>query len=285
MIRSVLGSIRVDPAASDAVIASMKSQHTFHRLTGFTDVQGFWSDWLPLEGSCITTVISPMRTSLIPMVEAYEPAVVWRYLLQQKLSKDPNSLSHQQHIVLDHFNSWAESYEQHFYQWTRLFGNQPKHMAYNVFLKTIWDSTTGYFIELNKRHGLKDNEDDPRRARRLGFYSQLIASHISVTAFSLEEAETNLATKGKRHDHAAVGPPLTSELFAERAFIYIDNIPKIVEQMRKRGHADGREVEDAYWTLLLRGQAWTQATVRLGADAPAPIPSYYYNSTTPVFII
>jgi hypothetical protein len=91
-------------------------------------------------------------------------------------------------------------------------------------------------------------------------YTDLVKAHVETNAHSLQEAEANIkAGHNKGRDDIRV--PGTNDvyrgdpIFTERAFLYADNISKVVEYMEK---IDIREAskrpcyEDAWWMMSIR---------------------------------
>ena len=114
---------------------------------------------------------------------------------------------------------------------------------------------------------------------RRTFYAQLVCAHVDVNALSLREADARLAAGQKRNG----GCLLPHDLWAERTFIYADNVPLVVDDMKRRGFSTA-DVEDAWWTLMLRGQCWAMSNSRVGVKY-GELPSHYYGSPTKVYIL
>jgi hypothetical protein len=80
---------------------------------------------------------------------------------------------------------------------------------------------------------------------------------------------------------------LYDTLFAERAFLYVDNIPRIVKEMENKKPFDNpydlKQVEDAWWMLMLRGHCWEMGINRVVQKSC--VPSSYYNSPARVYIL
>ena len=136
---------------------------------------------------------------------------------------------------------------------------------------TIWDPTVD---------SSKQNHSIPGSHR--SFYAQLVCAHVNVNAHSLREADVRLAAGQKRNDDC-IGRLLLHDIWAERAFVYADNAPLVVEDMKRRGFAT-EDVEDAWWTLMLRGQCWATSNSRIGVKYEE-LPSHYYGSPTKVYIL
>lgn len=271
--------LRIPDDAIQAIRSSVGHHNAGTQLCAFVDLLGTWSDWLPLPNHNITEVPCPFTWKLFPMGEVYEAHVVWRWHLQQ-LSKQI-SLSKQMQKVLEHYDTWHKEYQFRFDQYFWPTGNQPEEVGYSVFLKTIFDDMTNSLKNLCKKHdNLKAGEKSC--SPEGSFFVQLIASHISVNASSLRQADELLKGGHGRNDER-VGCKLQDEYFTERAFLYADNLPHVRINMLERGFS-GEDVEDAWWLLMLRSQAWAAAINRLAGQG-GKVPSSYYASPTKVYIL
>lgn len=202
--------------------------------------------------------------------------------------------------VLSYYDTWSVKYEVKFYNFHKLMGNRPEDMEYRALLKGIFNDTTHYFRGLSLKHqevsSNRSNQLSPFGSSHIAvyanhrgvsrdkrnFYAQLVSSHVTVNATSLNEADTRIAAGQKRND-GRVGRGMWDNIFAERAFIYADNVPKVVEEMQQRGFAKN-EVENAWWTLVLRGQVWAMSNCRVG-ETFWNVPSHYHNSPTRIYIL
>jgi hypothetical protein len=264
-----LDGMHIGAAAREVVLQSVNHWNGGHHWPAFTDVLNLWSDWVPLEFSAINTVISPLGHRVYTMGEAYETRVVWRWLLRQR--EDQQSLSSIQRRILRLYDSWEREEPVRFYQYYKLTDNNPDHANAKEFFKKIHDETTQYFVS-------KIEQDGPK------YYVDLVTAHVKVNCYSLEQADRNFNAGSSRND-GRVGHNLYDTLFAERAFIYVDNIPEVVEAMREREKDTYKldQVEDAWWMLMLRGACWEMGINRV--VQPSCVPSSYYNSPTRVYIL
>lgn len=269
LLAQCLDGLQVGAAASEAIQQSVNHWNGGHHWPAFSDLLCLWSDWIPLEFSIINTVLSPLGHRVFTMGEAYETRVVWRWLLQQLVNK--LSASSTQRRILHLYDSWERYAPTRFFQYHKLTGNNPDNMDARAFFKAIYDETSDYFVNEVENVGPK-------------YYVDLIIAHITVNCHSLEQAEKNFNAGNSRND-GRVGHNLYDTLFAERAFIYVDNIPKVVEVMRERNHDAYKfgQVEDAWWMLMLRGQCWEMGINRV--VQASCVPSSYYNSPTRVYIL
>lgn len=286
LIVEALQDMRIGNAAIDEIRESVMFWNPGHHWPAFMDLFGLWSDWLPLPDSTITDVSSPLSQRIFPMGEVYEARVVWRWLLSQKASP-----SDMQRRLLRYYNKWEECWD-HFHKFFGLSGNRPEEMEWITYLKALYDSTTSYFTSVHSKYEMYlnenleavryDNEHPTGPLKRNNFYANLVASHIEINAHSLKEADANVNAGIHRND-GRVGATLYDTVFTERAFIYADNVPKVVAEMAERGFRDS-DIEDAWWVLMLRMQVWEMSINRV-PDKAMKVPSSYYNSPTRVYIL
>jgi hypothetical protein len=257
-----LNDLRTGEGAIDAIKRSTSHKSTEHHWPAFSDILGLWSDWTPLKSSHVNSVISPIGQRLHTMCEAYEPRVVWRWLLQEQEKMGP--ISNHRQKVLDSYNLWVQKEPRRFYTNYKLRLPDAANMS---FFKQIYDETTAFF---------EDACQGPSY-----FYRDLVVAHISTNAHSLEEADERIKAGTSRND-GRVGHNLWDTLCTERAFQYADNLPNVTLYMKQNGHPEDL-VEDAWWMLMLRGQCWEMSVNR--AVRKSCVPSSYYNSPTKVYIL
>ena len=240
---------------------------------------------------------------MYPMTETCAARGVFYWSLRE--AEANATLSPQIAKVLHHYNTWATMCGSKFYQFHKIVGNRPQDMEYRCFLESIFNETSQYFAGLEHKHseafagGTDPQKTGPqmdlpeitidfwKRSGMAGsslrtFYAQLVCAHVNVNCHSLHDAEARIAAGNKRND-GRIGSPLPDDLYVERAFIYADNVPLVVEDMRRRGF-ETADVRDAWWTLMLRGQCWAMGTTRLGGKY-GEVSSHYYGSPTRVYIL
>ncbi|KAF2128561.1 hypothetical protein P153DRAFT_432186 [Dothidotthia symphoricarpi CBS 119687] len=263
LIAKALGVMGVGNPAIDAISQSVHHANSGHHWPAFVDLLGMWSDWLPFPETPINSVLSPVGHRIYTMGEAYEARVVWRWILQEQ---EAPSVFKQR--VLQFYNAWALKEPRQFYGYYKLTGNALENRKSISFFKSMYDETTVYFSML---FGTKTP-----------FYTDLVASHINANAHSLRRADEHVKAGTSRND-GRVGRNLWDTLFTERAFIYVDNIPEVVEFMRLRHDFSADVIEDAWWMLMLRAQCWEMGVDRIVQKSC--VPSSYYNSPTRVYIL
>jgi hypothetical protein len=250
--------------AIEAVKRSTEHKDMRHHWPGFSDIIAFWCDWVPLMGSSVNSVISPIAQHICTMCEAYEARVVWMWLLQEQ--EKSGVISSHRRKVLRLYDRWVEEEPHQFYNNYRLGGaSYARQMS---FFKQIYDETTTFF------------ENSCRRVSP-DFYFDLVVAHICTNAYSLEEADKHIKAETSRND-GRVGHNLWDTLFTERAFQYADNLPNVIFSMTQNGYPEDL-VEDAWWMLMLRGQCWEMSINRVVQKSC--VPSSYYNSPTKVYIL
>jgi hypothetical protein len=264
-------NMQVGTEALQAIFDSVHHTNGAHHWVAFTDVLGLWSDWVPMEQSAINAVISPIGSHITTICEAYESRVVWGWLLRERMARRPLSIS--QARVLNFYTRWEQREPTQFYQTHKLLNNDPRNAAAKEFFKETFDETTAYFAKRYKKEGHT-------------YYADLVTAHVKVNSHSLKQAEDNFNNETSRND-GRVGHNLYDTLFAERAFLYVDNIPRIVKEMENKKPFDNpydlKQVEDAWWMLMLRGHCWEMGINRVVQKSC--VPSSYYNSPARVYIL
>lgn len=188
------------------------------------------------------------------MPEVYEARVVWRWYLREAYSRNPyatgSPLSLQMQNVLLHFDAWEREYPSRFNYYSLMTDNKPEELEYMEFLKHIFDDITRYFDGLvSKYRGIpvRPKEYRPRENGPLdpqNFYANLVASHIKVNTSWLKEADAKI-NAGQHRNDGRIGRQLWDTVFTERSFIYAENIPKVANEMERRGFPSV-DVEDAW---------------------------------------
>jgi hypothetical protein len=123
-------------------------------------------------------------------------------------------------------------------------------------------------------------------------YKELVQAHIEVNVQSLQEAEANTqARRNKaRGDIPVAGtsePYQGNPIFTERAFLYADNIPKVVKYMEKidtREFSQRPSYEDVWWMMIMRLHASMMSIILVNRTG-VNIPSEYYDNPARVYIL
>ena len=256
---------------------SLNNKDNAQKLPGFTDILGLWCDWLPIKGNQNFNVIeNPFPFPVTTMGEVPETRVVWEMLLEACRA----NLSVVQQRVLQFYEQWKK-YDGLLYE-LRVDDELSKRRQepHPDFFKSAFDEATSYFKDMG-----------------IGFYPRLIKHHIDVNANSARLAEENI-TSGKDktrpifHRCNASGSPRGipgdwNLMLVERAYIYAENVPRIVELMNNDDDlkADIRySYEDAWWMMIMRLHAWTMSVYWRDTEG-IKIPSDYYDNPARVYIL
>jgi hypothetical protein len=244
--RYLIQGSKYTKTATEAIRKSTSHKDGIHYWPGFVDILGLWSQWIPLYESPINTVISPIGHLVHTMGTSYEARVVWKWILGEREKR--GRISSVQQSILDFYNLWeiqkSDGYNRRYW----IEPNDPKAMEERKFYQDMYDATSIFF------------KQKVRNSDNKWYYVTLVGSHVAVNARSLIEADDNAAAGKVR----PMGENLENQTLRERAFIYVDNIPKVVEDMTTRYKRvetlDAAEVEDAWWMLMVRMQSVSKAT-------------------------
>jgi len=263
--------VSFDDVEEDILKRSLHHVPAAERLPGFADLPGLWSSWLPLPGSQINVVDNPFAIPVVSMGEVPDSRVVWRWLLKQRQVTGSN----QYQELIKIYDHWETLRSDVFYNDHRIASYAPDQEA-RSHAKSIFDETTKYF-----QQGLHAD----------CFYHRLVFSHIKVNMHSMRQAEENI-----RNGHASSrgsipiprrnGPFRGSPSFTERAYVYAENLPQVLATMKQVGpdlYSDSH-IEEAWWTLMLRMQAWNMG-IKMVTREGAAVPSQFYNSPSRVYIL
>lgn len=203
----------------------------------------------------------------------------WRQILLSRLEEHPER--HNMEEVYGHMCELVRMYENDFCgRWevalrTRDWDlNESAKVEYLSHLRAIYGWTTSYFKE------------DPLPGK---FYVDLVAEHIPMALKAARLAfDKTPPERAKRATNSSrpCGPesPL-SDQHGETGHMYVDLIPNIVAGMRSRNYRlSEAQIEQAWWTLMLRVMTWFMAVHFVNSSGYA-IPPYLYYSQTPVYIM
>ncbi|KAH7348096.1 hypothetical protein BKA66DRAFT_601518 [Pyrenochaeta sp. MPI-SDFR-AT-0127] len=148
-----------------------------------------------------------------------EARVVWRFVLKQNVG----NLSDTCKTVLQIYDDWESSELRRFYNYYTVRGNVWEDQKQMAYFKTIFDETTEYFTNFYSN------------------YIQLVRTHINVNAHSLKQADENFRFNKYRQrvDPMRLAPANATHPYegddhwTERAFIYAENFPKVIQEMEK----------------------------------------------------
>jgi hypothetical protein len=266
--------LNLDEVTVETLHQSLAHKNTKQIMPGFADLLGLWTRWLPLSIEGFNTVENPFPIEVEPMGKRPEARVVWQLLLLQQYPSAYPKINR----ILEIYNHW-ESLDPTRYH--TLYAIPPLDvfslsgldyiLSMRTFFKEVFDETERYFIY----HG-----------RNL--YAQLVSAHVAINAQSLKQAEENIRT-GLVRPYLYISQSSSEyqgdPIFTERAFVYVDNIPKIVSIMDSRKPAYMEtSFEEAWWMMMIRMQAWNMG-VNLVRREGMTVPHYYYNDPSRVYIL
>lgn len=244
------------------------------RLYGFSDLIGMVAPFLPLPGSSVVQIFSPYPQFHDSPTNWWEGFVVYharllKYLEEQDKAEDR---SEQMRWVLDRFEYMRRTYPwNQCPSWEGEIANKDvKNGRSIVFLddlRSIYSATTDYFKTL-QRQGLFR-------------YIDLVGAHIAQAVYYPDLAEENIkAGLDKRYDLGA----FRSQRVAEGMHIYVDQIPKVVDFMNKKGFGNARIVTEAWWTLILRAMCWHRSIAWVEIQKSNLVSPSFQGSQIPVHI-
>jgi hypothetical protein len=263
--KDIIAGSKHASAAIEAIRQSIDHANEVHHWPGFTDLMGLWSEWIPLDDSPINTVIGPMGHRVYTMGEVHESRVIWRWLLKER--EKQGCLSTVQKSILEFYDMWEARDVDRFSRYYSIAPNNHSSMAEREFFRNMYDTTTVFF------------KDRIRDTRIRMFYVMLVGSHLAVNARSLIEADENIKNTKVR----PFGQDLHDQIFRERTFIYVENIPKVVQDVIDRCDEDTLRddrlvpempvvelepemLKDAWWMLMIRMQCVSMACIHFLYD-------------------
>lgn len=234
------------------------------------DMIALLSDFQPLRNSSCTRTIWPMQTDVaLSAFLFYESRERLLQLLRERPAVAAPGQNHLKEVETQ-MSKIEQKYSDDFYcRWDKAIANDPiapPHVKFEFIadLREIHDWTTAYFDSVQKTLGLA--------------YKTLVGAHIvlatqaSATAF--DETET-------ANDYWTVTPNR-----------YVDELPALIERLQPVLQAQNSEkdqvgieqaIEEAWWTLMLRGLAWRMSIYV--SHEETVIPSKLYYDQTPVYIM
>ena len=248
-----------------------------NNVPSFFDLIPLAAPWIPLRGSNVVQIRRPSRK--------FPGALVWwegfitfhhrlRDICQEKSDVRASS---QMRWVLEKFEMFRAKYPWNKVpSWEGESGHNTikngRGLGFLDDVYSIWQECTKYLESLLQKYE-KDS-----------FYRDLVAGHIAQAATCPAEARKRVGngsdTKARWFNGA-----VRSHHMAETMHLYIDNIPKVVDMMAKRGFNDGDVVKDAWWTMIMRAFCWQRSVAFVERDSSSVIiPSGLYSSKVPVYI-
>jgi hypothetical protein len=255
---------------------SLAYKTTKQALPSFADLLGLWTYWMPLSTEGKSTVENPFPIEVEPMGKRPESRVIWKFLTQQHLPQSPHTKR-----VVEIYDKWESFDSTRFYTICEVLyyrdAIDPADSAYilttRAFFKDVFFETDSYFNRY-------DHE----------LYLRLVRTHVAINAQSFKQAEENIRI-GLVRPHPQIprssSPYQGDSIFTERAFVYVDNIPKVVRAMESFTWAGSSPIppfEEAWWMMMIRMQVWNMS-VKLVMREGLTVPHYYYEDPSRVYIL
>lgn len=240
------------------------------------DLIGIVSPFIPMEGSTLTRIVFPIRT-----IQVFSPLLFWesREVLCARLEEIvlKGKSSPQMQNILDQLRELRDEYGDDFFcRWDKALS------AYQSPESPVKARKLKYLSRLRDIHAGAVNFID-HLYQGDSFYRALVAAHatVAIDASTKAWAEPNPRDKHGGYD----GPRLK---WHEIAHLYVDYLDRIITETQNTAEKIGitcltkSQVEDAWWTLVLRGISWYMS---VWITVPNySVPSYYYDSQTRVYI-
>ena len=245
-------------------------------LRSFFDLIPLVAPWIPLQGSKIVQIRRPCRDLPGPTVW-WEGFITFHHRLRDIYENKSDTLSSQMRWVLEKFEMLRAKYP-----WNKAPSWEGESVHNTVkngrdldFLDDVfnlWQECTEYLQDILQKH------------EKTSIYGDLVAGHIAQAVTCPVKAETTVGNGVDKNARWYNGP-VRSHHMAETMHLYIDNIPKVVDFMERRGFNDGDVVKDAWWTMILRAFCWQRSVAFVDRDSSSvAIPSGLYYSKVPVYI-
>ena len=257
---------------------------TFERsgsLRGFSDLIGMVTPFLPLPGSSVVQIFSPYPEVSDGPTRWWEGFVVYhrRLLKYEEEQKKTGDDSDQLKWVLERFEYMRSTYPwNQCPSWEAESANNETRNGRSIGflndLRDIWTMTTTYFetLQMHYRH-----LESSKRFR----YIDLVGAHIAQAVYFQDIAEVNIRAGMAGRSDLGDGRSLR---VAEGMHIYVDQIPKVVDFMMKKGFDDERITREAWWTLILRAMCWHRSVAFMEIQSGNLVPPSFHGSRIPVYI-
>ncbi|MCJ1264955.1 hypothetical protein MMC22_004830 [Lobaria immixta] len=234
---------------------------------GFSDLIPLAAPMMRLRGS--TVIGLPIPTEYFAGLTCHkEGFVVFYNRLQEYIDGKNRVVSDQIKWVLGSYESLKARYTEWENEAEAIDQDNNRNLEFLENVHTYWDSTSDYFIALEK---------DDKGLR----YYDLMASHTSHAVNYWGDAWSNIRG-GKARDHYGL-----CDWIAEGAHKYFDYLPHIAEDMKRKG-ANTSRVDEAWIVMMFRAFCWWRCHyMNPGENSiqdPSRIPSRYWNSKLPVYI-
>lgn len=267
----ILATLRnqVDPthAAADSLKEILGANPGW--TPGISDIIGMAAPMMRHQRSSLVRVPAPAEYNL-GLTEQEEGFVVFRnrlrdYIAEQDEKNEP--VTNQTRHVLDQYEELRRRYGS---QW------EDQH----VCNQTLNDRSVIFLDDLHSRHTAATRYFKDLAQAHPGFrYTDLMYAHIrhAVNYFpaALERLNAN-PPRGRDHYGMRVAGWIT-----EGAHIYFDNLPKVVDEMRKKEFDKPDIVTEAWLTMMFKAFLWHRCHFIVPG---ARVPSANWGSRLPVYI-
>lgn len=240
-----------------------------HCMYGFPDIVALAAPMIRRRHSTIVRLPTPAEycSSLLSQKECF---VVFHNRLKGDIGEQSEYMwSEQARWVWDRYERLKTRYS----EWENEAENPDRVNGRDLnFLEEVhdcWDAATDYFVQIQEKHHLR--------------YLDLMASHISHAVNYWCDAWQRLKAGNARENYGL------RALEAEGSHLYLDNLPLIVDDMRRKGFEGPEElVHEAWFTLMFRAFCWWRChSLHPGEDPSgkgSPLPSRYRDCKVPVYI-
>ncbi|KEF52965.1 uncharacterized protein A1O9_10871 [Exophiala aquamarina CBS 119918] len=252
-------------------LEKMQQINDFVSPVGFPihDMIALLAPFLPLKGSSNTRIAYPIQAS-VTLSAFYFPEpreALFCRLRDHCRLQDPAETHLRQ--VFTSLQGLVDRYESDYYcRWDEAIVNDASapmeaKLGFIDNLRVIHAWTTTYFKSIEQRLKFVD----------------LVAAHITLATDAAFESF-------EKHINSLNQSP--QAYWADTGYIYIDHLPSLCDELRPKlqsasAEDDNSFIEEAWWTLVLRGIVWRMSVDISWGDIL--VPSKLYYDQTPVYIM
>lgn len=163
-------------------------------------------------------------------------------------------------------------------------------------LRDIYNATTEYFFDLEADGQTVDSlrvmdpapvDNEKYRTSSLKFtYRDFVAAHVTMAIDAVRKAaQSHANTQAREAVRKEVGH-LNEGQMVDIAHQYIDGLPGLVKNMHERGcQLSEDQIHEAWWVLVVRGIAWGMSVWLENPGEGTHVPSSFYDSQMPIWIM
>lgn len=258
-------------------------------IHGFSEVIGMIAPFMPLPGLRVIQILCPhqdVNDSLMRLWEGFQS-----FLDQLGSPKLKYKISEQMSQVRERCKDLDQMYGRIVHsRSSKNLMSSGTTLDFFHDLRSIWDWTTQYFHLLENKSELSAGSQGFRYINLVGARIAIAAQCSDAVAARREQGVSEnrilqIVEGGTLHDASETFGMGTRRWTAQIWQIYIDFLPAIVSDMKRKGFDDKQRVMDAWWTLMLRAICWHQSICFLEREPGSiAVPSSLYGSRIPVFI-